>query len=263
MPTAQSSPALKYTDGNKVNTALTINAASAEYDREFPSGYATMALPFSTSVPSGAAAYTLTSVKTEGSLTVLTLSNSETIEAGKPYIAVVTGSRQMRAASMPVALNGNDVTVAFTPANVNVDGVTMAATFSPVEGSSAIYTLDETGSDRLCGNTDVEPFRTYFALPESLQGNTVELKLEDTPTGVVTLRLTPVDDLVYTVDGRCLGKLTDSELKNLPGGVYIRQRPQVHGRQIRARCTKFVNGRAASFRGNFPELKKERCGHRD
>lgn len=217
-----SSRSLKYTDGHKVNTALTISAASAEYSRELPVGYATMALPFSAPVPAGAEAYTISAVHTEGTTTEITLSQSVTIEGSKPYVVVVDGQQRLRAASVPVAVNARNITVSFAPATVRVGNVTMSAAFAPVEGSSAIYTLDETGSDRLYDNTDVEPFRTYFALPESMQGNNVMLRFDSTTGASTVIGLVPVDDIVYTVDGLCLGKLSEDELDSLPHGIYIR-----------------------------------------
>lgn len=217
-----SSVALKYVDGHKVNTSLKVNAASAEYSRDFPVGVAAVALPFSATVPAGMTAYTLSGVKTDNTTTTIKLSQAATLEAGKPYILVVDAADRARVAALPLSISGRDVAVGFTGGSVNVDGVEMKATFIPVEGVAGLYSLDETGSDKLSDNTDVAPFRAYFALPEPLRGNNVRLMFDNTSTGCISVALTSVDDVVYSIDGRCIGKLSESDLNRLPKGVYIR-----------------------------------------
>lgn len=213
-----SSAALEYTDGNKVNTALVINAANVKYTRDFPIGVSATALPFSSTVPAGMTAYTLADVLTTGTTTEIRLAQVSTLEAGKPYILVA----ERESANMPVAFNREDTEVSFSGASVRVGDVEMKATFLPVEGKAGLFTLDETGSDELFDNIEIAPFRIYFTLPEPMQGNNVVLRFGDSAISEVTVRLAPVDDIVYTLDGRSLGKLSDYELHRLPRGIYIR-----------------------------------------
>lgn len=213
-----SSNALEYTDGHQVNTALAIKAANVKYFREFPAGIAAVALPFNAEVPAGMGAYTLASVETTGNTTEIRLAGVGVIEAGKPYILVVEG----QSTNIPVVFSREKAEVNFSGANVSVGNVEMNATFLPVEGKAGLFTLDETGSDELLDNTDVAPFRIYFTLPESMQGNDVVLRFGDSGIHEVTVKLVPVDDIVYTPDGRSLGKLSDDELHRLPRGIYIR-----------------------------------------
>ena len=143
----------------------------------------TFAVPFNAAIPDGWTVKKLTNATVEGSTVVLTFSNAESIEAGKPYLVQVTS-----AVENPVF---NNVSVSSTPAPSVFDGV---ISFVPTFGLTKLPSPKENILFLATGNTLKHPsaegqklkgFRAYFQLPGGAnQARSIRLDLGENVTGV-------------------------------------------------------------------------------
>ena len=143
----------------------------------------TFAVPFNAAIPNGWTVKKLTNATVEGSTVVLTFSDAESIEAGKPYLVQVTS-----AVENPVF---NNVSVSSTPAPSVFDGV---ISFVPTFGLTKLPSPKENILFLATGNTLKHPsaegqnlkgFRAYFQLPGGVsQARSIRLDLGENVTGV-------------------------------------------------------------------------------
>jgi hypothetical protein len=195
-------------NANNANTISVMEVATTNnvtlQDRTLQAGYwNTFAVPFNAAIPNGWTVKKLTNATVEGSTVVLTFSDAESIEAGKPYLVQVES-----AVENPVF---NNVSVSSTPAPSVFDGV---ISFVPTFG---LTSLPE-GKDNILflatGNTLKHPsaegqslkgFRAYFQLLDGVSpARAFRLNLGDKVTGVeaVSGERIAVSGATYNLSGQ-------------------------------------------------------------
>ena len=198
---------LDFTDGYDVNSRMAISANTATYKRSAGfSGYQTVVVPFTTTVPAGVKAYAFVGSTTGGVL----FQEASSIIGGKPYLLIGANGLTLSASNAAV-----DFTINADNDGGNAFNATYAATTAGNVGGN-VYVIDENNTFRkAAAAAQIPAFRAYMTASQALSKIDI---LTDGITAIDSITTNSKNDnRTYDLSGRCI-----PDNAPLHKGIYVR-----------------------------------------
>lgn len=198
---------LDFTDGYDVNSRMAISANTATYKRSAGfSGYQTVVVPFTTTVPAGVKAYAFVGSTTGGVL----FQEASSIIGGKPYLLIGANGLTLSASNAAV-----DFTINADNDGGNAFNATYAATTAGNVGGN-VYVIDENNTFRkAAAAAQIPAFRAYMTASQALSKIDI---LTDGITAIDSITTNNKNDnRTYDLSGRCI-----PDNAPLHKGIYVR-----------------------------------------
>ncbi|MCR5077172.1 MAG: discoidin domain-containing protein [Prevotella sp.] len=215
---------IRLTDGQPVDTHLSLQAADATYQRTVNPSYCTLVLPFNADKPSNATLYKLSEARNENGTISLTFQTAEQIEANVPYLVHLNSpSLQASATQAEIAFNEESQQhgiVSFTGNYTMHDNI-------PASSQTYILKTDSTQPVFYhAAGAFLQAFRAFIRTNVS-SGAKMNI-LFGNATGIQAAETEAVNAIfnVYSLNGQLIRRHTHS-LIGLPKGVYI-----INGRKV-------------------------------